>query len=102
MELIETLRGRQRSIIIMGDFNAGWQEDSTVQFISRELALSAWNPTGTGLETFPAFGERLDWILVSKGISFRSYQVIQDTVSDHHGVTAELELNRVSGLTPAD
>ena len=99
MELIETLRDRKHPVIIMGDFNAEWQENSTVQYISKELALSAYNPGGSGLETFPGFGERLDWILVSHGISFRSYQVVQDTVSDHRGVIAELELDRVSSFT---
>jgi len=98
MELIETLRDRKRPVIIMGDFNAEWQKNSTVQYISQELALSAYNPEGSGLETFPGFGERLDWILVSRGISFRSYQVVQDTVSDHRGVIAELELDRVSSI----
>lgn len=102
MELIETVRARKRPVIIMGDFNTEWQENSTVQYISQELALSAYNPEGTGLDTFPAFGERLDWILVSAGISFRSYQVIPDTVSDHRGVVAELELDRVALFNPGD
>lgn len=93
LELIEILRDRKRPMIIMGDFNAEWQEGSTVQHISQALALSAYSPEGSGLETFPAFGERLDWILVSPGISFLSYQVITDTVSDHRGVIAELELD---------
>ena len=95
-ELIETMRDRKRPMIIMGDFNTSWQKGSTVQHISRELALSAYRPDGKDLETFPAFGERLDWILVSPGISFRSYQVIPDTVSDHRGVIAKLELDRGS------
>jgi endonuclease/exonuclease/phosphatase family metal-dependent hydrolase len=102
MELIETLRDRKRPVIIMGDFNAEWHKNSTVQYISQELALSAYKPNGTGLDTFPAFGERLDWILVSPGISFRSYQVVQDAVSDHRGVIAELELDRVALLVGGD
>jgi len=93
MELIATLRDRKRPVIIMGDFNAEWQKNSTVQYISHELGLSAFRPEGTGLETFPAFDERLDWILVSPGISFGSYQVVTDVVSDHRGVIAELELD---------
>jgi endonuclease/exonuclease/phosphatase family metal-dependent hydrolase len=102
MELIETLKDRKRPVIIMGDFNAEWQKNSTVQYISQELALSTFSPDGTGLETFPAFGERLDWILVSAGISFRSYQVIPDTVSDHRGVIAELALDMTTLLTGDD
>jgi len=102
VELIETLRGRKRPVIIMGDFNTGWQKDSTVQYISQELALSTFSPEGTGLETFPAFDERLDWILVSPGITFRSYQVVADVVSDHRGVIAELELDSTALLTRGD
>ncbi len=98
MELIETLKARGHPVVIMGDFNAEWQKNSTVQYISQELALSAYNPEETGLETFPAFDERLDWILISPGISFRSYQVVQDTVSDHRGVIAELELEPPSSF----
>lgn len=91
-ELITTLRDRQRPVIVMGDFNSGWQEDSTVRQICEALALHAYRPESTGLETFPAFGKRLDWILVSPGIAFRSYEVLPDSLSDHRGVIAELEL----------
>ncbi len=102
MELIATLRDRKRPVVIMGDFNTEWQKNSTVQYISQELALSAFSPEGTGLETFPAFDERLDWILISPGISFRSYQVVTDVVSDHRGVIAELELDRTALLIRGD
>jgi endonuclease/exonuclease/phosphatase family metal-dependent hydrolase len=94
MELIDTLKQRKNPMILMGDFNAGWQRDSVVRHISQALGLSAYHPTEPGLETFPAFGERLDWILVSPEISFRSYQVLPDKVSDHRGVIAELEWRR--------
>jgi endonuclease/exonuclease/phosphatase family metal-dependent hydrolase len=93
-ELIATLQGRQRPVILMGDFNCGWQENSTVHYISQALGLTAYRPEETGLETFPAFGERLDWILVSAGIAFRSYAVMPAPLSDHRGVFAELELER--------
>ena len=101
-ELIETLRDRQRPVILTGDFNTGWEENSTVHHISQALGLVAYNPQGAGLETFPALGERLDWILVSPGISFRSYEVIPDSLSDHRGVIAELELElELARATPA-
>lgn len=93
-ELIATLQARQHPVILMGDFNSDWQENSTVRHISQALGLSAYRPEETGLETFPTFGERLDWILVSTGIAFRSYTVLPDPLSDHRGVIAELELER--------
>jgi endonuclease/exonuclease/phosphatase family metal-dependent hydrolase len=94
-ELINTLQDRQRPLIVTGDFNNGWAENSTVRYICQALALTAYRPQAPGLETFPALGERLDWILVSAGIAFRFYQVIPDSVSDHRGVLAELELSRI-------
>jgi len=93
-ELIATLQGRQRPVILMGDFNSGWQENSTVSHISQALDLTTYRPEETGLETFPALGKRLDWILVSAGIAFRSYTVLPASLSDHRGVLAELELDR--------
>jgi endonuclease/exonuclease/phosphatase family metal-dependent hydrolase len=97
-ELITALQHRQRPVILMGDFNSDWQENSTVQHISQALGLTAYRPEDTGLETFPAFGQRLDWILVSKGIAFRSYAVLPDPLSDHRGVLAELELVRNTNI----
>jgi len=91
-ELIATLQHRQRPVILMGDFNSDWQENSTVRHISQALDLTTYRPEDTGLETFPAFGQRLDWILVSPGIAFRSYAVLPAPLSDHRGVLAELEL----------
>jgi endonuclease/exonuclease/phosphatase family metal-dependent hydrolase len=101
-ELIETLRRRGRPVIIMGDFNDGWEENSTVRHISEALALTAWSPEETGLETFPAFSERLDWILVSPELSFRSYSVLPDPISDHRSVLAEVSLNDTTLATRLD
>jgi endonuclease/exonuclease/phosphatase family metal-dependent hydrolase len=90
MQLIETLRGRNRPVIVMGDFNTSWKKDSTVLYISQALGLLPYNPEEPGLETFPRFGKRLDWILVSPGISFHTYRVVPGKFSDHYGVLAEL------------
>jgi endonuclease/exonuclease/phosphatase family metal-dependent hydrolase len=93
-ELIEFMRDRDRPMIVMGDFNADWGgKDSVVRLIAGELALSAYDPAGTGQVTFPFRNKRLDWILVSSGLEFREYQVVADAVSDHRGVIAELGMN---------
>ena len=101
-ELIETLRQRRRPVIIMGDFNTGWEENSTVRHISKALSLTAYSPEEVGLETFPAFGERLDWILVSPELSFRSYHVLPDPISDHRSVIAEVVLHDTASATRLD
>lgn len=93
-ELIGTLRARDRPMIVMGDFNSRWeQEGSAVRFIASELGLSAYKPDQAGLETFARLGRRLDWILISPEFKFYSYNAINDKVSDHRAVTAELTLN---------
>ncbi len=97
-ELVEKLKHRNRPLVVMGDFNTDWQEDdSALRYVARELSLSPYDPESTTLDTFPAFGERLDWILVSPGIRFESYRVIPDVVSDHRGVVAELVIQPASG-----
>jgi len=95
-ELIATLRDRNRPTVIMGDFNTDWQQaDSALRLIARELELHSYQPDSEAQVTFPAFGERLDWILVSPEISFNSYRVVTDVVSDHRGVLSELTIDRV-------
>jgi endonuclease/exonuclease/phosphatase family metal-dependent hydrolase len=99
-ELVDTLKRRNRPLIVMGDFNTDWQdEDSALRYIARALLLSSCDPESTTLDTFPAFGERLDWILVSPGIRFTSYRVIPDVVSDHRGVIAELILEPANAIS---
>ncbi len=94
-ELISTLQDRNRPVVIMGDFNTDWHDpDSAVRLIARELDLHTYQPDSEGLVTFPGFGERLDWILVSPGIRFSSYRVVGDVVSDHLGVLSELVIDR--------
>ncbi len=97
-ELVEKLKRRNRPLIVMGDFNTDWQEDySALRYVARELSLSPYDPESIMLDTFPAFGERLDWILISPGIRFQSYRVVPDVVSDHRGVVAELVLQSAIG-----
>jgi endonuclease/exonuclease/phosphatase family metal-dependent hydrolase len=93
-ELIQVVRARDNPVIIMGDLNTGWhQQDSTTRYLSRELGLTAFQPQNAELVTFPALGERLDWILVSPGLEFRSHDIIGSGVSDHRGVVAEIVLS---------
>jgi endonuclease/exonuclease/phosphatase family metal-dependent hydrolase len=91
--LVQTLRERNRPLIVMGDFNTDWQRDGSVlKWVADRLSLEAFEPEHAGLKTFPALDERLDWILVSPRFEFRSYRVLTETVSDHLGVIAEVGL----------
>ncbi len=91
--LVQELRERRRPLVVMGDFNTGWgQPDSALRRIAAELDLRAYRPLEPGLSTFPALQRRLDWILVSPELDFLAYRVLDDRVSDHRAVLAELGL----------
>jgi endonuclease/exonuclease/phosphatase family metal-dependent hydrolase len=90
-ELVHWLAGRQRPRIIMGDFNCTFRHtDSPLAYLARALDLHAFRPQADDLETFPQRGERLDWILASHQLQFQSYETLDDAVSDHRAVVAEI------------
>jgi endonuclease/exonuclease/phosphatase family metal-dependent hydrolase len=96
---IETLArafaDRQRPLIVMGDVNAPWGKDGhgDAGRLASALELHAWRPTEP-LDTYPSGRpwRRLDWILLSKELRFRSYATVPERVSDHRGVVADVVL----------
>jgi len=93
-ELVRILRARNNHVIVMGDLNTEWQQqDSAAQYLAEKLGLTAFQPESTDLATFPALGERLDWILISSGLEFHSHEVIGNGISDHRSVVAEIILS---------
>lgn len=93
-ELVQLLASRGRPLILMGDFNADWRHsESALRRIAADLRLHAYRPLAKGLESFPLVGRRLDWILVSAELEFFGYRVLDDAVSDHRPVLAELGLS---------
>ncbi len=92
-EMKNKLDRRERPVIIMGDLNCDWNSrEMTLQYLIEGLKLKAYQPWSNGLDTFPRWGRRLDWILVSSELEFSNYTVFNDVVSDHFGVSAELVL----------
>jgi endonuclease/exonuclease/phosphatase family metal-dependent hydrolase len=93
-ELVRVMAPRQRPLILMGDFNTGWQRpDSALRLIAGELGLRAYRPEAEDLVSFPRRGRRLDWILVSMELEFLDYRVLDAKVSDHRPVLADLGLS---------
>jgi endonuclease/exonuclease/phosphatase family metal-dependent hydrolase len=91
-ELIEALKGRPNPLVVMGDFNCGWTDpDSPLRFLAEGLDLHTWKPEDR-LVTFPESGARIDWILISRDLEFRSHRVLPDVLSDHLPVVAEIRL----------
>ncbi len=93
LQLIELLQARARPLILMGDFNTHYEHRaSLIPSLSHALKLHAWRPLETGYHTFPRSQRRLDWILASEDMGFSSYRVLEDPLSDHHAVIADIHL----------
>ncbi len=83
-------------VIILGDFNTDWSsEDSSLKTIVAKGNLKVYQPESTQLGTYKNGKHRLDWILISKGLEFVSYEVPQIILSDHQPVQAAVRLVEV-------
>lgn len=90
-EIVEVLARRGRPLVVMGDFNCGWTSPrSALRLLADGLSLRSHLPEATSMATFPLTGRRLDWILVSRELDFRSYRALPDLVSDHRAVLADI------------
>ena len=95
--IIAQLEGTDGPVVAMGDFNCEWQgEDSSLRTLAGDLGLRAYKPSADDMATFPGLGKRLDWILISPDLEFVSHAHLDDTLSDHLGVVAELRLAEAS------
>ncbi len=93
-EVVSVLSKIDGPMILMGDFNTDWQsEDSSLKYLAEHLGLSVFEPHADGFSTYGDKGARLDWILISPALEFRTYAVYPDVVSDHYAVAAELVLD---------
>jgi len=91
-EMVEMLEQRQRPLIIMGDFNCEWSSsEQTLRRLANKLNLHTFQPDDGSLVTFPTTRKRIDWILCSRGFQFVHHEVLEDQLSDHRAVTAEVE-----------
>ncbi|MGE0083054.1 MAG: endonuclease/exonuclease/phosphatase family protein [Desulfococcaceae bacterium] len=89
--MTEKLSADKIPLIIMGDFNCGWEKGtSAVAETARLLGLKVWQENAKNLQTFPQAnpGKRLDWILIPAEYEFAEYRVLDDVLSDHRGVAA--------------
>ena len=89
--LVAELKDRSRPLIVLGDFNCDWDDESTLPDVAEGLGLHAYAPEEETV-TFPKLGKRLDWILVSDELEFVDCDVLSEPISDHRAVTATLRL----------
>jgi len=86
------LRHRGRPVLILGDLNCGWRREPTLRELATRLDLIAFRPEADGMATYPQARpkRRIDWILASRGVEFRRYEVLDTPLSDHRAVVADL------------
>jgi len=88
--MVRALGPRERPRVVMGDMNSSWSGD--VGRLAAALELRAFEPHEARQRTFPAFHPvaRLDWILISRELTFVTYAAVPAVVSDHLGVAADV------------
>jgi endonuclease/exonuclease/phosphatase family metal-dependent hydrolase len=92
-QLVDRFAGSGRPLAVLGDFNCELGERRrSFDLLAHELRLRPVERGGS--PTFPAWRPlvRLDWILVSPELEFVRYRTLEDRLSDHLGVVAELRL----------
>ncbi len=88
-KIITAVQESPLPMIVMGDFNEQWDSnDSVVRRLVDEAGLVAYQPDSEALPTYKS--KRLDWILVSPQLEFVDYWVLEEELSDHQLVLAEL------------
>ncbi len=93
MRVVDLLSKRGNPLVVMGDFNCQLQNSKKVFDILKDgLSLSAYELYSEQLQTFPLLNRRLDWILISTELEFHSYTVLDERISDHLAVVAELKI----------
>jgi len=84
---------RKHPLIIMGDFNCQFDgKDPSLSTLIEKLNLKCYKPKSETLNTFPKLDKRLDWVLISKDLQFRRYTNLDDVLSDHSAVLAEVRI----------
>lgn len=102
-EMTEVLADFPRPLIIMGDLNTEWDsEDRLLQGFVSTMQLVPFEPESSQLGTYKNGEKRLDWVLISDDLTFSSYEVLSETVSDHQPVMASVHLVNHPGQTAPD
>lgn len=94
LQLADRMLPRGRPIVVVGDLNCCWQwEPRSMRLLMETLGLEAFEPEATA-PTFPSKRpiRRLDWVLVSRELTYDGYHTLPIPLSDHLGVVADLSL----------
>lgn len=89
-ELAEVIRPRNNSLVIMGDFNSEWlAKEYTVDNFADSSTMHVYSAANEDLNTYK--DRRLDWVLVSKDITFKNYRTEAAVLSDHKAIFTAIE-----------
>lgn len=95
-EMIKSFAERDNPLIVLGDFNSDWSADEKVlRELAEQAGLQVYRPEATDMDTYNSSARRLDWILISNDLEFKSYKVLPDMLSDHLAVMAEIGLKKL-------
>ena len=91
VQLYNFVKNCKKPVIVAGDFNVFWGEEEI------EMFLQASNLRNINIRkdpTFPSWNPKreLDFILCSKDIKVKSYEVIQTQLSDHLPILVDFEI----------
>jgi endonuclease/exonuclease/phosphatase family metal-dependent hydrolase len=96
-DIIDRFSEADEPLVLLGDFNTSLTgREKTLHHLLEELKLHVHHPESREVTTFPLRSTRIDWIVLSEHLHFRSHAVLPDVLSDHSAVTAEIEIARHS------
>ena len=91
VQLYNFVKNCKKPVIVAGDFNVFWGEEEIEMFLQ---ASNLQNINIRKEPTFPSWNPKreLDFILCSKEIKVKSYEVIQTQLSDHLPILVDFEI----------
>lgn len=89
-QLVDILERRDRPVVVMGDLNTE-ADGRAFRHLTEQLDLTTHRPGADDVATYGS-EKRIDWILTSPELEIVRHEVVDETLSDHRGVFAELRL----------
>ncbi len=95
-EIKKVLAERHHPVIIMGDFNSDWfAKEKVIRELTEKGDYHVYRAEAQDLGTYKS-SHRLDWIILSRELEFKSLTVLPDILSDHSAVMAEISIKDMS------
>lgn len=94
-EVVQMIKSRKRPVIVTGDFNTVYfGKNSALKILTEDAGLTTHKKYDPYLYThrFPS-KRRIDWIFLSKELSFVNHKIIKVKLTDHFPVMADIRYN---------